>query len=60
MNKHTLKALTDISERKETIIEQVKLKIKQEQPLQRRRHWPIRVITLTITCAILFFLSPHS
>jgi len=57
MNKHTLKVLTDISERKETIIEQVKLKIKQEQPLQRRRHWSNRVITLTITCAILFFIA---
>lgn len=57
MNKHTLKVLTDISKRKEMIIEQVKLKLKQEQPLQRRRHWPNRVITLTITCAILFFIA---
>ncbi|MEY9977990.1 hypothetical protein [Lysinibacillus sp. RC79] len=56
MDKHTLRELKDISVHKEEIIRNVKIKINEEHPPQKR-HWSYSVVTMTITCSILLFVA---
>jgi hypothetical protein len=56
MDKHTLKELKDISEHKEAIIRNVKIKINEEHT-QQKRHWSYSVVTMILTCAILLFVA---